>query len=62
MGTLILKGTLARIGGVIGSSLFGAVLTITPTLIYFDLRNRKEGYDLQLQAERLAAEGAPSLP
>ena len=50
------------IGSVIGTSLFAALYFITTTLLYLDLRNRKEGYDLQLQAERLAAEGTPSLP
>jgi hypothetical protein len=59
---VVLLQALSNLGSAIGWILFGSIHYIALTLIYFDLRNRKEGYDLQLQAERLAAEGAPSLP
>src|SRR5213075_473162 len=54
------------VGNVVGSTL-GSLIT-TPytaavvTLLYFDRRVRKEGFDLQLLAEGLGAERDPDAP
>jgi len=54
-------GTLAHVlqaaGGFISTSLLGPLVTIAFTLIYYDQRVRKEGFDLQLMMSTL--EGAP---
>jgi hypothetical protein len=48
---------LTAVSGFINSSLVGPLLTISLTLIYYDERVRKEGFDLQLMMATL--EGAP---
>lgn len=75
-GTIFLAGTLALIlGGIAGaliSGVVGAVLylfciavvnqfpSVVLTLLYFDLRIRKEGYDIELLAGSLAPTSAPA--
>lgn len=75
-GTIFLAGTISLIlGGIAGaliSGVVGAVLylfciavvnqfpAIVLTLLYFDLRIRKEGYDIELLAGSLAPTGAPA--
>lgn len=75
-GTIFLAGTIALIlGGIAGaliSGVVGAVLylfciavvnqfpAVVLTLLYFDLRIRKEGYDIELLAGSLAPIAAPA--
>ena len=44
---------MAAIGSFLSTSLVGSLATIALTLIYYDLRVRKEGFDLQLMMSRL---------
>jgi len=45
--------TLQAVGGFISTSLVGPLITIALTLIYYDQRVRKEGFDLQLMMATL---------
>jgi hypothetical protein len=45
--------TLQAAGNFISASLVGSLATIALTLVYYDLRVRKEGFDLQLMMSRL---------
>jgi len=47
---------LSTISGGIGGTLSGPLIAIALTLLYFDTRIRKEGYDLQLMMANLGAE------
>ena len=47
------NATLQTIAGIISSALATPLLAAIVTLVYFDLRVRKEGFDLQLLAERM---------
>jgi hypothetical protein len=55
--------TMVQVGNVVfqalGQTLFGAIAYITTTLLYYDLRIRKEAFDLQ---QRLPQPGAPQSP
>jgi len=44
---------IASAGGFLSASLVGPLLTIALTLIYYDQRVRKEGFDLQLMMASL---------
>jgi hypothetical protein len=60
--TLVFTATrysLAALSGFVTSSLVGPLLTIAFTLIYYDQRVRKEGFDLQLMMSSLEG-GAPA--
>jgi len=50
---LTLTQALSAIGSFLSTSLVGSLATIALTLIYYDLRVRKEGFDLQLMMSRL---------
>lgn len=51
----------ARIAGAfLGTSLVGGLGTIALTLVYYDLRVRKEGFDLQLMMSTLKSESQPA--
>lgn len=51
VGSVLLNGVIAAVGSIIATPFQAAVTTI----LYFDLRVRKEGFDLQLLAERMGA-------
>ena len=51
---------LTALSGFITTSLVGPLLTIALTLIYYDQRVRKEGFDLQLMMATLQPESSPS--
>ncbi len=67
----IAVGAFSAAAGIMGSQILldvssaitniflGPVLGISNALIYYDMRVRNEGYDLQLMSERLAADNAP---
>ena len=48
------------VAGFLTNSLVGPLLTIAFTLIYYDLRVRKEGFDLQLMMTSLGASPDPN--
>ena len=50
---------MAAIGGFLSASLVGPLLTIALTLIYYDQRVRKEGFDLQLMMAALQPGSQP---
>jgi hypothetical protein len=53
LGTLALTQGMQATGSFISTSLVGSLATIALTLVYYDLRVRKEGFDLQLMMARL---------
>jgi hypothetical protein len=58
--------TIMRVGQALSTILAGPLLTIALSLLYFDLRMRKEGFDLKLMMENLGggsalASGSPRL-
>ena len=53
-------GFLADIAGGIGGALAGPLLMIALALFYYDLRVRKEGFDLQLMMAALDRPGSPA--
>jgi hypothetical protein len=53
LGTIALKQGMQATGNFISTSLVGSLATIALTLVYYDLRVRKEGFDLQLMMTRL---------
>ncbi len=55
---LALVTTVSSIGTFLSTSLVGPLATIALTLIYYDQRVRKEGFDLQLMMSRLQPGGA----
>ena len=48
---------LVAIGGIATSVLVGPLSAIVATLVYFDLRIRREGFDLQVMAGDMARRG-----
>ena len=52
---------LSSVSSFIGISLVGPLLTIALSLIYYDERVRKEGFDLQLMMQTLQSSTAPSI-
>jgi len=56
---LILWTILMQIGNFIGSSLVAPVSTIGFALFYYDLRVRKEAFDLQMMMQAIGADPAP---
>jgi len=61
--TIAMNQALQAVGGFISTSLVGPLITIALTLIYYDQRVRKEGFDLQLMMSTLEAGGqAASAP
>jgi hypothetical protein len=58
-------GSFARVlqaaGAFFSASLLGPLLTIAFTLVYYDQRVRKEGFDLQLMVSTLEAETQPAI-
>jgi len=56
-----LAHALQAAGGFISTSLLGPLLTIAFTLIYYDQRVRKEGFDLQLMMSTLEAGTQPAI-
>jgi hypothetical protein len=59
--TLAISQALQAVGGFISTSLVGPLITIALTLIYYDQRVRKEGFDLQLMMSTLEG-GTPNAP
>src|SRR5207245_5904465 len=57
---LAITHAMQSIGGFLSTSLVGPLATIALTLIYYDLRVRKEGFDLQLMMATLQPESSPS--
>ena len=57
-----LSQVFSELGSTVGWVLFGSVQFITLTVIYIDLRVRKEAYDLELMAAQLGNSGEPSIP
>ena len=57
-GALTLVQIVSSIGEFLSTSLVGGLATIALTLIYYDLRVRKEGFDLQLLMAGLQGGGA----
>jgi hypothetical protein len=51
--------TVATIANIVGSGLATPFLAALIAVIYFDLRVRKEGYDIELQARRVGVEPEP---
>ena len=49
----IIVSIIPIVGSIIGFILSAAIPIIGATLLYYDLRVRKEGYDLELQAEAI---------
>jgi hypothetical protein len=52
----------SAIGSFISTSLIGPLMTIALTLIYYDNRVRKEGFDLQLMMATMQQSGPQSIP
>ncbi len=50
---------LLAVGGILASLVSTPIVSIAATLIYFDLRIRLEGFDLQIIATELSGTGAP---
>jgi hypothetical protein len=50
---------LAQVGSAIGSVLVAPVSTISTALFYYDLRVRKEAFDLQMMMQAVGADPAP---
>jgi Membrane domain of glycerophosphoryl diester phosphodiesterase len=55
--TIALTQALQAVGGFISTSLVGPLISIALTLIYYDQRVRKEGFDLQLMMSTLEGGG-----
>lgn len=53
LGAIALRQGMQATGSFISTSLVGSLATIALTLVYYDLRVRKEGFDLQLMMARL---------
>ncbi len=53
---------LATLGGNLASLLIYPFFTVVITLLYYDLRIRKEGFDLEMMATELAQSGQPASP
>jgi hypothetical protein len=53
---------LAAVARIIGLAITTPVLSAVTAILYFDLRVRKEGFDLDLLADRLGDEGVPMAP
>jgi hypothetical protein len=56
---LLLWTVLGQVGGLLGGILVGAVPTIAFALFYYDLRVRKEAFDLQMMMQAIGADPAP---
>jgi hypothetical protein len=62
-GVFIHAGTaLTVLGGNLASLLIYPFFTVVITLLYYDLRIRKEGFDLEVMATELAQSGQPTSP
>jgi hypothetical protein len=57
----VLGAILTAIAAIVVTALVYPLQAAVVTLIYFDLRVRKEGFDLQLLAERMGTEPAPGV-
>jgi hypothetical protein len=61
LGTALLHTTaVAIVSGALLSIFLQPVIGVAQALLYFDMRIRNEGYDLQLMSEQLAADPAPA--
>jgi hypothetical protein len=58
LGLLGVSDTLARAGQQLSGVLIAPCYSLALTLLYFDARARREGHDLALEAQRLAALGS----
>ena len=58
--SVLANGLAQGVGLTIGNALTYPYLTAVQTILYFDQRVRKEGFDLQLMAESLGVEPDPS--
>jgi hypothetical protein len=66
MGMMRFWTVLSNLGTFVGSTLATPVVTIATTVFYYDLRVRKEAFDLQMMMSAVPAvnqpPAAPSLP